>query len=78
MLFFSTSPKTLPLRFSSVLGFRGQIQLHYMSERRRDGIFVHSANAYPSYYEGHYDLPLETNTLYLMLLDCLSIRLVTL
>ena len=78
MLFFSTSPKTLPLRFSSVLGFRGQTQLHYMSERRRDGIFVHSANAYPIYYEGHYDLPLETNTLYLMLLDCLSIRLVTL
>ena len=61
-----------------MLGFRGQIQLHYMGERRRDGIFVHSANAYPSYYEGIYDLPLESNTLHLMLLDCLSISLVTL
>ena len=32
-LFFSTSPKTLPLKFNSVSGYRGQMQLQYPVKR---------------------------------------------
>ena len=54
-------------------GYRGQIRLHYVSERRRDRIFVHRANDYPGYYEGLHYLPVETNALHLAFFDSISL-----